>query len=243
MTGRNSHKRMGPFTAAVKGCIFLQVAILAAAAPASADSWNTSTSGVIFPTVATSKFSVGQTVVPSESFKAEIKSGDPRGLRLSTASGAANPNVTLMADPGANNAFFVINSWDGGIIFSTGGIGTNGVGAEKMRIPSSGAVTVSGDLTANVITANTSFKVKTWTIEVPDYVFDEKRYKPMSLPEVESYVKRNKHLPDVPPAAQLKRDGIDVAEMNLILLKKVEELTLHAIEQDKKIKALSERLR
>lgn len=241
MTGRNSHKRMGPFAAAIKGCLYLQAAIIAAA-PAFADSWNTSTSGVIFPTVTTSKFSVGQTAAPTESFKAEIRSGDPRALRLSTAPGAANPNVTLHADPGANSAFFVINSWDGGIILSTGGVGTNGVGTEKMRIPSSGAVTVTGDLTANVITANTSFKVKTWTIEVPDYVFGEK-YKPMSLPEVESYVKKNKHLPDVPPAAQLKRDGIDVAEMNLILLKKVEELTLHAIEQDKKIKALSERLR
>ena len=219
------------------------LALAAAAAPVFADSWNTSTGGTIFPTVTSSKFSVGQTVAPSESFKAEVRSGDPRALRLSTAPGAANPNVTLHADPGANNAFFVINSWDGGIIFSTGGIGTNGVGTEKMRIPGSGAVTVTGDLTANVITANTSFKVKTWTIEVPDYVFDEKRYKPMSLPEVERYVKKHKHLPEVPSASELKRDGIDVAGMNLILLKKVEELTLHAIEQDKKIQALTQRLR
>ena len=219
------------------------LALAAAAAPVFADSWNTATSGTIFPTATSSKFSVGQTTAPGESFKAEVRSGDPRALRLSTAPGAANPNVTLMADPGANSAFFVLNSWDAGIIFSTGGIGANGVGTEKMRIPSSGAVTVNGDLTANVITANTSFKVKTWTIEVPDYVFDEKRYKPMSLPEVERYVKTHKHLPEVPSASELKRDGIDVAGMNLILLKKVEELTLHAIEQDKKIQALTQRLR
>jgi len=214
-----------------------------AAAPAFADSWNTSTSGVIYPTATTSKFSVGQTAVPVESFKAEIHTADPRALRLSNTSGAANPNVTLMADPGASNAFFVINSWDGGIIFSTGGIGTNGVGTEKMRIPSSGAVTVTGNLTADVITANTSFKVKNWTMEVPDYVFADKGYQPMSLPEVERFVKKNKHLPEVPSAAELKRDGMDVAGMNLLLLKKIEELTLHVIEQDKKIQSLSRRLR
>jgi len=112
-----------------------------------------------------------------------------------------------------------------------------------MRIPSSGAVTVSGDLTANVITANTSFKVKNWTMEVPDYVFDDKAPRPMSLPEVERFVKKNKHLPEVPSAAEMKRDGMDVAGMNLLLLKKVEELTLHVIEQEKQIQALSRRLR
>lgn len=215
------------------------LALAAAAAPSFADSWNTSTTGFIFPTATTSKFTVGQTVVPLESFKAEIHSADPRVLRLSNTSGAANPNVTLMADPGANNAFFVINSWDGGIIFSTGGIGTNGVGAEKMRIPSSGAVTVTGNLTADVITANTSFKVKNWTMEVPDYVFDDTAYHPMSLSELEKFVKKNKHLPEVPAASEMKRDGMDLAGMNLLLLKKVEELTLHVIEQDKKIASLA----
>jgi hypothetical protein len=235
MFGRNHQEKYRTLAAAF--------AFIAAASPAFADSWNTATSGVIFPTATTSKFSVGQTAVPVESFKAEIHSADPRVLRLSNTSGAANPNVTLMADPGANNAFFVINSWDGGIIFSTGGLGTNGVGTEKMRIPSSGAVTVTGDLTANVITANTSFKVKNWTMEVPDYVFDEKNYRPMSLPDVERFVKKNKHLPEVPSAAEMKRDGMDMAGMNLLLLKKVEELTLHVIEQDKKIQALSRRMR
>jgi hypothetical protein len=94
-----------------------------------------------------------------------------------------------------------------------------------------------------VITANTSFKVKNWTMEVPDYVFDEKNYRPMSLPDVERFVKKNKHLPEVPSAAEMKRDGMDMAGMNLLLLKKVEELTLHVIEQDKKIQALSRRMR
>jgi hypothetical protein len=68
----------------------------------------------------------------------------------------------------------------------------------------------------------------------PDYVF-EKDYKLLPLSEVESYIQANKHLPEVPSAKQMEEDGINLKEMNLILLKKVEELTLHLIDQQKTI--------
>jgi hypothetical protein len=68
-------------------------------------------------------------------------------------------------------------------------------------------------------------------------VFDED-YDLMSLSEVESFIKENKHLPDVPSAKEVKKDGLDVAEMNATLLKKVEELTLHIIELEKKVNEL-----
>jgi len=74
-------------------------------------------------------------------------------------------------------------------------------------------------------------KIKT-DIAVPDYVF-EPDYKLKSLQEVEEYIKVNKHLPEVPSAKHIKTNGLDVAEMNLLLLKKVEELTLHLIDQEK----------
>jgi hypothetical protein len=73
--------------------------------------------------------------------------------------------------------------------------------------------------------------------EWSDYVFDED-YDLMSLSEVESFIKENKHLPDVPSAEEVKKEGIDVAEMNATLLKKVEELTLHIIELEKKVNQL-----
>jgi len=53
---------------------------------------------------------------------------------------------------------------------------------------------------------------------------------------VESYIKRNKHLPEVPSAKEFERDGMAVGEMNKLLLKKIEELTLHLIEKDKELK-------
>jgi len=75
-------------------------------------------------------------------------------------------------------------------------------------------------------------KVKT-DITVPDYVF-EPDYELNSLAYIADYVKTNKHLPEIPSAKEIKKDGLDLAEMNLLLLKKVEELTLHAIENEKK---------
>jgi hypothetical protein len=68
----------------------------------------------------------------------------------------------------------------------------------------------------------------------PDYVF-EKNYTLPSLTQLEQYIQKNKHLPDVPSAEEVKTNGVSVGEMNAILLKKVEELTLHLIEQDKTI--------
>uniref|UniRef100_UPI00404B282F hypothetical protein n=1 Tax=Fulvivirga sp. TaxID=1931237 RepID=UPI00404B282F len=64
----------------------------------------------------------------------------------------------------------------------------------------------------------------------PDYVFEED-YPLSSLSEIESYIKTNKHLPEVPSAAQMKEEGVNVIEMQMLLLKKVEELTLLLIDQ------------
>lgn len=71
----------------------------------------------------------------------------------------------------------------------------------------------------------------------PDFVFSEK-HKIKTLPEIETYIKKNGHLEDVPTAKEVSAKGIDVGEMNTILLKKVEELTLLLIEQNKIIEAL-----
>ena len=79
-------------------------------------------------------------------------------------------------------------------------------------------------------------KVKT-DISVPDYVF-EPAYELLTLAEVEAYVKTNRHLPEIPSAIEIQKNGLDLAEMNLLLLKKIEELTLHLIEKDKEIEQL-----
>lgn len=66
-----------------------------------------------------------------------------------------------------------------------------------------------------------------------DFVFHPD-YKLPSLPELEKYVKENRHMPDIPSEQEVLKEGIDVGEMNKKLLQKVEELTLYLIEESKK---------
>lgn len=67
-----------------------------------------------------------------------------------------------------------------------------------------------------------------------DFVF-ESDYQLMSLEEVEAFIEQNGHLPGVPSAEEVESDGVDLLEMNAILLQKIEELTLYIIELEKKI--------
>lgn len=74
-----------------------------------------------------------------------------------------------------------------------------------------------------------------------DDVF-EKEYKLPTLKEVENFVAINKHLPDVPSADDVKKNGYTVRDMTRTLLQKVEELTLYTIELEKKIEKLNSQL-
>jgi len=77
------------------------------------------------------------------------------------------------------------------------------------------------------------------TDDVPasDYVFEED-YQLMSLNELETYVNKNKHLPEVKSAKEFKENGYNIGKMDDMLLRKIEELTLYVIEQQKMIDEL-----
>jgi hypothetical protein len=79
------------------------------------------------------------------------------------------------------------------------------------------------------------------TANWPDYVFDE-NYNLQNLNDVECFIKENKHLPEVPNATEIEQNGIQLGEMNKILLKKLEETTLYLIEQQKTINKLQEKI-
>lgn len=69
----------------------------------------------------------------------------------------------------------------------------------------------------------------------PDYVF-KKDYRLPGLNYLKQYINQNQHLPGMPPARQIEREGINLGEMNRILTQKVEELTLYLIDKDKELK-------
>lgn len=87
-----------------------------------------------------------------------------------------------------------------------------------------------------IITEKIKVAVK-GTADWADYVF-EPSYKLMSLDKVESFVKENKHLPNVPSAEEMSKNGLDVTQTSAKLMEKIEELTLYMIEMNKEIKAL-----
>jgi hypothetical protein len=71
----------------------------------------------------------------------------------------------------------------------------------------------------------------------PDFVFLQ-NYNLRSLNELKLYIGENGHLPDVPSAANVEENGVDVFEMNKVLLQKVEELTLYLFQLQEQINEL-----
>ncbi len=74
-----------------------------------------------------------------------------------------------------------------------------------------------------------------------DYVF-KPGYRLRSLSEVSQFIHANGHLPDIPTEAEVREKGVSLGDMQVKLLAKVEELTLHMIQQDKENRELRENL-
>jgi hypothetical protein len=90
----------------------------------------------------------------------------------------------------------------------------------------------SGWVRVNGLIEAKEMKVTPATAWWPDFVFENK-YKLKPLEDVEKYIIENKHLEGVPSSEEVATDGINLGEMNAILLRKIEELTLYMIELKK----------
>lgn len=102
------------------------------------------------------------------------------------------------------------------------GIGTSNPGSFKLA--------VEGKIGAREVQV-------TITSPWPDYVF-KKCYDLPPLSDVASFITTNEHLPEIPSAAEIQKNGQNLGEMNLLLLKKVEELMLYVIQQNQEIEKL-----
>jgi len=116
----------------------------------------------------------------------------------------------------------------GGTLNSTGRFTASSISINTQQ--SDATLTVNGNIHAKEVKVDLS-------VPAPDYVFEDS-YKNLSLKEIEEYIKLNKHLPEVPSAKEIEKNGIDLGVMNMLLLKKVEELTLHLIELEKEVQKL-----
>lgn len=149
--------------------------------------------------------------------------------------------IMFLAD-GGNMEFFISNP-------SPGPNQNVTWGTPKMLITRGGNVGIGTNTFGNQykfyvagkIAAYDEIKVFTNGASFPDYVFAPD-YKLRTLEETETYVKENHHLPEVPSAAEITKEGMSLNGMNEILLKKVEELTLYMIEMKKENDQMKSRL-
>jgi hypothetical protein len=184
---------------------------------------------------------------PSLSFIQKSFNGET-GLNLTTFTNEGG-SVDYSSIKAANSQLYILAEQD--IIFSTDwdkaesvyfkangnvGIGLNNPG-EKLEVAGnikavemdlSGKMEVYGKIEAGEIEVK---EMKKWE----DEVFEES-YELATLTEVEEFIKENRHLPEIPSEAEVLDNGYNIGEMDAMLLKKIEELTLYVIELEKMIK-------
>jgi len=124
---------------------------------------------------------------------------------------------------------FPAAAWD--IQANENGLSIAHNGFLRLRLDSAGNLSLGGSVSASSIPAST----------VPDYVFHD-NYRLMPLDELARFVTARQHLPEIPSASDIERDGLNMTEMQLKLLRKIEELTLYTMQQQAQIDALQARL-
>ncbi len=138
------------------------------------------------------------------------------------------------------------------IYYNSGNVGI-GVTTPAYKLAVSGTTHLNGEVSIGAVTtfpATGNYKlavagnviaekvrVKLQSSIWPDYVF-KPSYNLPTLPETEQFIKANSHLPGVPSAKEIEKEGLDLGDGQAVLLKKIEEMTLHMIEMNKRLEKL-----
>jgi|688.fasta_scaffold147717_1 hypothetical protein len=163
----------------------------------------------------------------------EIKQGVGWAQRITyTPDGSylrlSSNQIASFTSSGGGNSLYFNNSNSGNILIATGG-GNVGIGT----INPTERLSVNGNIRAKKLIVTQSG----W----PDYVFST-TYKLRTINELANYLVTNKHLPDMPSAKDVEEKGLDIGKMQSALLKKIEELTLYIIKQDKKVEKMQNQI-
>ncbi|PJJ80283.1 hypothetical protein [Mucilaginibacter auburnensis] len=143
-----------------------------------------------------------------------------------------------VGDDGSNNGGGVIYSNVFGDMYFAPitSTGTGGQTLTDMTVKSKIAFHITRD---GLVRAK---KIKVELTNWPDFVFRQD-YKLPTLSEVKEYIDKNQHLPDMPSAEEIETNGLDLGEMNRLLVKKVEELTLYLIDKDRQVEMQNKQLK
>ncbi|RYF91318.1 MAG: hypothetical protein EOO03_01635 [Chitinophagaceae bacterium] len=119
------------------------------------------------------------------------------------------------------------------IMFSTNNYGLS------MIVANNGNVGIGTSNPTYKLSVNGNVRSKEVIVESgwADYVFED-NYPLLSLKETEQFILQNKHLPGIPSAKEIQQNGLSVGELQTKMMAKIEELTLHIIELEKKMEAL-----
>ena len=142
----------------------------------------------------------------------------PSVCLISSRVGSGGPTKDIMMwahdAPNASNVAMTIKANSGNILIG-----------KTSQTNTSYKLDINGNARANKIVVNTTGA---------DFVFEED-YRLRNLEELQQYIRQNKHLPEIPAAKEMEKEGVDVGALNIKLLQKIEELTLYMIDQHKKL--------
>lgn len=161
----------------------------------------------------------------------------PGGSELGELGMALELHRTINLDKSIRTTYFSSHYGDNNFINNGGGLGI-GISSPKAKLH------VNGDIKATQADIAGPVNAREVNITISagaDFVF-EPSYNLKPLAEVEAFVKENKHLPEIPSEKEMIEKGVNVNEMQIKLLQKIEELTLYVIDQDKQIKELKKQL-
>lgn len=145
---------------------------------------------------------------------------------------------TVLGSIGKGNYAVTSADQTGVSMYSVGAMSfASGGQSERMRIASNGKVGIGTDNPDELLSVKGTIHSQEVKVDLAgwsDYVF-KPTYKLPSLSSIKTYIDKNQHLPEVPSEEEMMKNGLKVGEMNKLMMKKVEELTLYLIEKDKQM--------
>ncbi len=171
------------------------------------------------------------------------------GLRLTGGDGGGSSGVSMLFTSAYSNGSWFSGrigamttgygtNYGSALIFQTNNGSTTNSLIEQMRITQSGNVGICTSSPDTKLAVNGTIHSREVKVDVnfpaPDYVF-KPVYRLRPLHDLAAYIKKNQHLPEIPSAKVIEKDGVNLSEMNMKLLQKVEELTLYVIAQQRQL--------